>query len=468
MSVQHPHFPISHSAIPYTPVDNAATTPASAIPASTMSSMSVSRPVGWHAKELRLDWHKRKDHYTYLAKTGLPEVHAAVINDDWEAASCMLTPEDIGLIWLPPASQRPPSVSSGHDNTAEWACQLMSNDPHKQRNAIIKMAEDSTRRTTLPGTGSLYGANLITLCIGKRAPKEFLLRLITLAKESAPQFLSSPDASGRTPLHMAIELGDAQTVRMLLDADANPLIRSNFIQHDGTKGGPSAYQVALTHGTDEIFQAILKRCIEKNHPYVIKEQKELLKNKTIDSEEKFKFLLTTTWPTLNIAEKYEILMNLARQNNNHFMIFFNKMDFVISDNFLYAICKIAASKGDSELFDFAADRSKSLKIATQSNLWFEDDIPDFLVYALRSGSQKWVTKILESRESFEYFINCSGDELIPAFADFDPDGFSARFDGIDLEPAYLDHLERTGFRKILSNAGQAVFRNFIDSRRKKQ
>ena len=165
MSVHYPLPPTGQSVILPTSLDNAVITTTSTTTVSPQSSPSVSRPVGWHANELRLDWHKRKDHHTYLAKTGLPEVHAAVVNDDWETAASMLIPEDIGLIWLPPASQRPPSVRSGHDNSSEWAGQLMSKDPDKQRNAIIKMAEGSTWRTTLPGTGSLYGANLITLCI---------------------------------------------------------------------------------------------------------------------------------------------------------------------------------------------------------------------------------------------------------------------------------------------------------------
>ena len=45
-----------------------------------------SRPAGWHAKTFGFDWNKRADQHKYLVKSGLPEVHAAIVNDDWDLA----------------------------------------------------------------------------------------------------------------------------------------------------------------------------------------------------------------------------------------------------------------------------------------------------------------------------------------------------------------------------------------------
>ena len=71
-----------------------------------------SRPAGWHAKSFGFDWNKRSDQHKYLIKSGLPEVHAAIVNDDWDLALELICPEDFGLLWLPPASQSPHKNSS--------------------------------------------------------------------------------------------------------------------------------------------------------------------------------------------------------------------------------------------------------------------------------------------------------------------------------------------------------------------
>ena len=37
------------------------------------------RPAGWHAKSFGFDWNKRADQHKYVVKSGLPEVHAAMV-----------------------------------------------------------------------------------------------------------------------------------------------------------------------------------------------------------------------------------------------------------------------------------------------------------------------------------------------------------------------------------------------------
>ena len=48
------------------------------------------RPIGQHAKMLRFDWNDPSDRSKYLEETCLPEIHAAVVNDDWETAEKLL------------------------------------------------------------------------------------------------------------------------------------------------------------------------------------------------------------------------------------------------------------------------------------------------------------------------------------------------------------------------------------------
>ena len=56
------------------------------------------RPAGWHAKSFGFDWNKRSDQHKYLVKSGLPEVHAAIMNDDWDLALELIGPDDFGLL----------------------------------------------------------------------------------------------------------------------------------------------------------------------------------------------------------------------------------------------------------------------------------------------------------------------------------------------------------------------------------
>ncbi len=222
-----------------------------------------SKPVGWHAKNLGYDWHKRADHHKYLVETGLPPVHAAVINHDWETAAELLSPADIGLIWTPPVSHRPPMLNKGHSGSSGWSTKLLSKNEEQRNAAIIEMSADLVERTNPMGTGSMYGANLLTLCLEKRAPLEFLQKVITLSQKHAPQCLNNPDASGKTPMYVAIQQDDTAAVEMLLDAGADWRIRSKLINHDGTKGGPDACQFAMKVGSDEIIDLILSEAVQQ-------------------------------------------------------------------------------------------------------------------------------------------------------------------------------------------------------------
>ncbi len=221
------------------------------------------KPVGWHAKNLGYDWNKRADHHKYLVETGLPAVHAAVINHDWEAAAELLSPADIGLLWTPPVSHRPTMLNKDYSGSSGWSSKLLSKNEEERNAAIIEMSADLVERTNPMGTGSMYGANLLTLCLEKGAPSEFLQKVITLSQKHAPQCLNNPDASGKTPLYVAIERGDKAAVAMLLDAGADWRVRTNSIWHDGTRAGISTYSFAMKAGSNKIFELILSKAIQQ-------------------------------------------------------------------------------------------------------------------------------------------------------------------------------------------------------------
>ncbi len=227
----------------------------SQIPTPTLST----RPAGWHANSFGFDWNKRADQHKYLVKSGLPEVHAAIImNDDWDLALELICPEDLGLHWLPPASLRPPKkINSGLDSP-NWAFELESQDKDIRNNAILNMAIHVNNFTST-GNNCLYGANLLTLCLLKPARPDVMQHVINLAKTQAPHFLNLPDAIGRTPLWVAIENQDQASMQLLLKAGANPLQDCEF-SAEGELKSPLSF--AAKYANKEFFRDLVRAMID--------------------------------------------------------------------------------------------------------------------------------------------------------------------------------------------------------------
>jgi ankyrin repeat protein len=221
------------------------------------------RPAGWHAQSFGYDWNKRTDHHKYLVKNGLTEVHAAIVNDDWDLALELICPEDLGLHWLPTASQRPPKNSSKDLDASSWPVKLMSQNEDIRKLAILNMAIQTCDATSID-TNSLYGANLLNLCLIKPARPDVLQHVITLAKTQAPHYLNLPDAVGRTPLWVAIENQDQASVQLLLKAGANPLQACKFSALAEPK---SLLSLAAKSAYKEIFRDLLHAVVEQGKKF---------------------------------------------------------------------------------------------------------------------------------------------------------------------------------------------------------
>ncbi len=232
------------------------TTTSTAPDVTTSAPVMQSRPAGWHAASLGLDWNKRGAQYEYLLKTGLPLLHAAIINEDWSCATELLRPEALSLCWQPPATQRPPEIKTTVPHASRWAAALPSTQPDTQNKAILDMAIDRVGSTSVGDSDCLLGTNLLTLCLLKPAPVEFLVKVIKLAEQHAPQVLDNPDANGRTPLYIAVERGDLVQISLLQAAGADPDVPCHFPHADGSPA-PSAYRLALSKGTTEVFSLML-------------------------------------------------------------------------------------------------------------------------------------------------------------------------------------------------------------------
>jgi hypothetical protein len=85
------------------------------------------------------------------------------MNDDWDLALELICPEDLGLHWFPPASQRPPKQNNAGLDAPNWALELESHDKAVRNKAILNMALYANTITST-GDNCLYGANLLTLC----------------------------------------------------------------------------------------------------------------------------------------------------------------------------------------------------------------------------------------------------------------------------------------------------------------
>lgn len=231
-----------------------------ALPTTTAAPEPVlqSRPAGWHAASLGHDWNKRGDQQQCLLKTGLPALHAAIVNDDWSDAAELLCPEALSLCWLPPATQRPPELKTTTLHSSRWAAALPSTNTDTQNKAILDMVIDRVGSTSVGDGDCLLGTNLLTLCLLKPAPVEFLVKVIKLAEKHAPQVLDNPDANGRTPLYIAVERGDLVHISLLQAAGADPDVACRFAHAAGAQQ-PSAYRLALAKGPTEVFSLMLEQ-----------------------------------------------------------------------------------------------------------------------------------------------------------------------------------------------------------------
>ena len=216
------------------------------------------RPTGWHAKSFGLDWNKRSDHHKYLVKSGLPEVHAAIVNDDWDLALELIGPDDFGLVWLPPASQRQPQNGGTDLDASTWTVDLLNKNENIRDDAILRMALH-INHVTGQDNSIFYGANLLTLCLSKPARPDVLQYVITLAAKQAPQYLNLPDAMGRTPLWVAIENQNQANMQRLLKAGADPLQACKFSEQGEPK---SLLFLAAKYANKEIFRYLLLATLE--------------------------------------------------------------------------------------------------------------------------------------------------------------------------------------------------------------
>jgi ankyrin repeat protein len=212
------------------------------------------RNIGEHARMLGYDWNKRADQHKYRTGLGLPEVHAAIINEDWDTALELMGPDDLGLMWLPPCSQRAPS--KGADNhSSRWASVLPTTDPDKQQQAIIEMVSDRVSTTTLDTNVIAYGANLLTLALLKPARQDVQEKIFQMALKHQSPYLRLPDGSGRIPLWLAVDKGNLACVETILKS-GEVATRGCIFPGDGLNEYPLF--LAATQGGREIFALCLE------------------------------------------------------------------------------------------------------------------------------------------------------------------------------------------------------------------
>lgn len=250
MTVPHVSAPQAHVSAP--PPIVTTDSPSTASP-----SPHIASKVGGHAAARGFHWNKPGEYHQYILKTGLPEVHAALLNGDIIYAEEILCEEDIGLQWHPPISQSQPRLRTAAQQEFYWPAALPSSNDATRQRAIVEMVIHLNDAAASPGTGCLYGANLVTFCLQLPAPATFTAKVIDLARRRAPHFLDLPDGSGRTPLYIAIEKNSADYVRQLLDAGADPFVNCRLLN----EALPSAYDWALEKSTDEIVAMLLQKLI---------------------------------------------------------------------------------------------------------------------------------------------------------------------------------------------------------------
>jgi ankyrin repeat protein len=253
----HPNFSTSATALPVNTASDSGTT------FSTSGMPQIrSRPIGEHAQSYGFKWNNRAEQHRYRRELGLPDIHAAIINGDWDTALELICAEDLGLQWLPPAS---------HNSSPSWTNTLFSKNETKQQFAIIDMANAKVQSTTIDPDVVAYGANLLTLSLLIPCPKAFRDKVFQLAVQHNSPYLHLADGSGRSPLWIAVDKGDINAVKLLLDAGSSSLSSCIFTS-EGDNGSP--LQWAATKGDNEIYALCLQMPLNnslRSHIYYLRE-----------------------------------------------------------------------------------------------------------------------------------------------------------------------------------------------------
>lgn len=150
--------------------------------------------------------------------TGVPPLHQAILNKDFEMAKALLA----SGAWVKTEIQPPLSLDTQHAVTlfALGTPEKMS-ETHGagvkdlKINAIVNLAIKTM--LAAPDMNTQYvGANAITLALLSKAPDDFIEKLLVIAKDQYPAILDHADAQGRTPMSVAIKLGDGNRISWLL------------------------------------------------------------------------------------------------------------------------------------------------------------------------------------------------------------------------------------------------------------
>ena len=129
------------------------------------------------------------------------------------------------------------------------------------------------------------------------------------------------------------------------------------------------------------------------------------------------------------------------------------------------LSKTAANWGNMEVFEYAAEQSSMMLAAlNDSNRSVANGVfANALFYSLRARSGQWTEKLLQACPDLQRVFNQGSQFLLPALADFDPSGFSARLEDIDFD---LDMAESECFELIQTDEGRQALADLISARRK--
>jgi hypothetical protein len=190
-----------------------------------------------------------------------------------------------------------------------------------------------------------------------------------------------------------------------------------------------------------------------------------LEKESIHSLGKFKLILENVCKTLNESEKIKIFNNLGQYDSTYVDLFIKSTEFEVNETLFTQLCKTATNWKNTELFDFAAEQSSMMFAALNNSSRSVADgvFADALFYSLRARSVQWTEKLLQACPDLQRVFNMSSQFLLPALADFDPSGLSARLKDIEFDPEMAD---RESFELIQTDEGRQALTDLISARRK--
>lgn len=329
-------------------------------------------------------------------KTGIPPLHQAILDGDFEMASALLA----SGAWVK-TEIHPPLNLENQLTTILFSLgrprkflKTHSADATQVRNQCVVNFALKMQEAAPACKVQNIGTNALTLALLSDAPTEFIEDLLAVAKKQYPAILDQPDANGRTPMMVAVERGDSNMVSLLLQQGACANLENNVspvLDLCISSGHPQLLK--LFHGISDSSKRAVFNCIERHVTALLSGDFTLLSRllkavRFFLNDDDIAKLLISAAKVPGVAEKLPLIYGL--------------LDSPMTNDQLNALREAAANSGDIAIYRYIRERDRNLAAALRlSSAPSAPILKRELIRALKVDDEHFVKLLLKKGVDIE-------------------------------------------------------------------